>query len=146
MAIIASIEASRMNSTTPAPVTAGALVWYKSPQQIGLVTTAVSAAVALFPKLGQALGLSSASAVSDAVTNIFGVIAFVAPVVGSFVRSRSKIQPLTLTQNSADTNSSTVAVLQTQTKMRAAGIPTAVETQAKIEAAPIVTPSGNITK
>src|ERR1700679_2364747 len=128
---------------TPTPVTAGAIAWYRSPQQIGLVTTAVSAAIALFPKLGQALGLSSATAVSDAVTNIFGVIALVAPVVGSFIRAKSKVQPLTLTQARANTNSDTVAVVQTQTAMKAAGIPTAVETQAKIDAAPIVTPSGN---
>jgi formylmethanofuran:tetrahydromethanopterin formyltransferase len=131
------------NPVTPSPVTAGAIPWYKSPQQIGLVTTAVSAAVALFPKLGQALGLSSATAVSDAVTNIFGVIALVAPVVGSFIRAKSKVQPLTMTQSGADANSSTVAVLQTQIAMRRANIPTAVETQAKIDAAPIVTPSGN---
>jgi hypothetical protein len=123
-------------AATPAPVTAGAIPWYKSPVQIGLVTTALSAAIALFPKLGTALGLTSPTAISDAVTSIFGVIAVVAPIIGSVMRARSKVQPLTLTQAGAAANSSTQAVVQTQAAMKQAGIPTAVETQAKIDAAP----------
>src|ERR1700689_3379675 len=114
---------------SPTPVTGGAIPWYKSPQQIGLVTTAVSAAIALFPRLGQMLGLTSATAVSDAVTSIFGVIALVAPIIGSFVRANSKIQPLTITQAQATDNVSTKAVVQTQAKMAAAGIPTAATLQ-----------------
>lgn len=86
-----------------------ALVWYKSPQQIGLVTTAISALIAVFPKLGQLLGWSSPGDVANGVTAIFGVIAVIAPVVGTFIRARSTVQPLTLTQAGADMHPNTLA-------------------------------------
>jgi hypothetical protein len=91
-------------------VTVGALPWYKSPQTIGLVTTAVSAFIALSPKLGTLLGLNSPTAVENAVTVVFGFIAFVAPVIGTIVRSNSKLQPITLTQAAADAHPASVAV------------------------------------
>jgi hypothetical protein len=86
-----------------------AIPWYKSPQQIGLVTTAVSAFIALFPKVGQLLGWSSPSDISNGVTAVFGVIALVAPIVGTFIRAKSTVQPLTLTQAGADIHPNTLA-------------------------------------
>ena len=89
--------------------TLDAIPWYKSPQQIGLVTTAVSALIAVFPKLGQLLGWSSPGDVANGITAIFGVIAVIAPVIGTFIRARSTVQPLTLTQASADVHPNTLA-------------------------------------
>ena len=76
--------------------------WYKSPVQVAQVATAISALIAVFPRVGNWLGLTSPTAVNDAVTAVFGVIALVAPVVGTVLRAKSPIQPLTLTQTSAD--------------------------------------------
>jgi hypothetical protein len=76
--------------------------WYKSSGTIVQVTTAVSALIAIFPKAGQLLGLTSATDITNAVTNVFGVITLVAPVVGIIIRKFSKVQPITLTQASAD--------------------------------------------
>jgi hypothetical protein len=108
----------------PTPVVAPAIPWYKSPQEIGLITTAVSALIALFPKVGQLLGLTSASDIATAVTNVFGVIALIAPVIGSIVRVNSKAQPLTLTQAGAEAHPNTQATVITQARMAAANIPT----------------------
>jgi hypothetical protein len=99
--------------STPVPVTTptvGAIPWYKSPQQIGLVTTALSAAIALFPKLGPLIGVSTPAEATVWVQTIFGFIALVAPLVGSVVRARSTLQPLTLTQGNADVHPATLAV------------------------------------
>jgi hypothetical protein len=76
--------------------------WYKSPVQIAQVTTAVSAFIALFPRVGIMLGLTSPTAINDAVTIVFGLIGILAPIVGSVFRAKSNVQPLTLTQASAD--------------------------------------------
>jgi hypothetical protein len=74
-----------------------AIPWYKSAQQIGLVTTAISAIIAMFPKAGQLLGLSSPTDVS---------------IIGTFIRARSTVQPLTLTQSGADIHPNTLANAQ----------------------------------
>jgi hypothetical protein len=92
---------------TTATVTA--IPFYKSPQTIGLVTTFISAAIALFPKAGQLLGLAAPGAVESAVTGIFGAIAVIAPIVGAIVRTKSTVQPITLTQAAADVHPVTVA-------------------------------------
>lgn len=91
-----------------------AIPWYKSPQTISLLTTAVAAAVALFPKVGAALGLTSPGAISIAVQNIAGVIALVAPVIGTYFRAKSPEQPITLTQAAADTRPATLKAEQTE--------------------------------
>jgi len=78
------------------------ITWYKSPVQVAQVTTAISALIAVFPRVGIWLGLTSPTAINDAVTAIFGVIGLVAPIVGTALRAKSPIQPLTLTQTSAD--------------------------------------------
>jgi hypothetical protein len=89
---------------------AAAIPWYKSPQTIGLITTFVAAAVALFPKVGTALGLTSPTAIATAVENGAGVVALIAPFVGVVVRSMQKTgQPITLTQAGADAHPATLA-------------------------------------
>jgi len=89
---------------------AAAIPWYKSPQTIGLITTFIAAAVALFPKAGQLLGLTSPTAIATAVSNVAGLIALIAPVVGTIFRVKeSSGQPITLTQAGADAHPATIA-------------------------------------
>ena len=92
-----------------------AIPWYKSPQTLGLITTFIAALVALFPKIGAALGLTSPSAISNAVSTIAGAVALIAPVVGTIVRTQSKEQPITLTQAAADAHPATIAAHVEQT-------------------------------
>lgn len=82
----------------------------------------MSAVIALFPKVGQVLGLTSPGAISNAVTVTFGFITVIAPVFGSIMRARSKIQPLTLTQAGADVHPNTLA--NAPTPLPAAPAPT----------------------
>lgn len=89
-----------------------AIPWYRSPQQIGLVTTAVSALIALFPKIGKMLGWNTPDDVSAGVTSVFGVIAVIAPIIGTFIRAKSTVQPLTLTKAAAEAHPNTVANAQ----------------------------------
>lgn len=91
-----------------APQTVGALPWYKSPVQISLVVTILSAVIAAFPKVGQALGLTAPGAIETVVQNVFAVIAVVAPIVGSFKRANSTVQPLTLTAAGAESHPATI--------------------------------------
>jgi hypothetical protein len=95
--------------STPTPVPAPAVPWYQSPVQIAQVSTLISAAIALYPKAGNLLGLSTPADVETAVTTIFGTIALVAPIIGTFLRAKSKLQPLTLTQAAADAHPANVA-------------------------------------
>ena len=94
----------------PNPVTTvGAIPWYKSPTQIAMVSSAVSALIALFPRMGVWLHLTSPNDVVNAVTVIFGFIAVIAPVIGSVYRAKSSLQPLTLTAAAAAIHPSTIA-------------------------------------
>lgn len=102
-------------NTTVNTVTVGALPWYRSPQQIGLVTTAVSAALALFPQASHWLGLTNPGDIANAVTAVFGVITLIAPIVGGVWRAKSPLQPLTLTQAGADVHPATIVALHTET-------------------------------
>lgn len=83
------------------PNTLGAAPWYQSPVLISQVTGLVSAVIALFPKWGEALGIKSAEQANSAVTTVFAFLAVAAPLVGSILRVKSKIQPLTLTTTGA---------------------------------------------
>jgi hypothetical protein len=98
-----------------------AIPWYKSPQTLGLITTAVSAIVAAFPKIGQILGWSSPSDVSAAVSAAFGFVAIIAPIIGTIVRAKSTVQPLTLTQKGADVHPATVAANQPMSSWQTPG-------------------------
>lgn len=86
-----------------------ALPWYRSPVQIAQVTSAVSAVIALFPRVGQVLGWTTPGEISNGVTVIFGAITVLAPVYGMIKRAASKLQPLTFTKAGADSHPNTVA-------------------------------------
>jgi hypothetical protein len=96
--------------TDPAPSTLPAQPWYTSAVQKSQVTAAISALLALSPKLGSLLGLNTPVEVQAAVEAVFGVIALIAPVIGSILRAHSTVQPLTLTQKGADTHPTNLAV------------------------------------
>lgn len=98
------------------PNTLGAVPWYQSPVQIAQVSSLVSTLVALFPQVGKAMGLETPSAVSNAVTLVFGVIAGVAALFGMVKRAKSNIQPLTLTQAKADVHPATLLANSTLPK------------------------------
>lgn len=111
-----------MNSPQPVqsvlvvPAPAPAIPWYRSPVQVTQVTTAVSAAIAIFPKLGKMLGLQTPGDVEPVVEAIFGAIAVLAPILGSIVRSRSRLQPLTLTKAGAEEHPATALAAQAVTQ------------------------------
>src|ERR1700678_4401232 len=83
--------------------------WYTSRVQISQVTAAVSAVIALFPKVGQLLGWTTPGDISNGVTLIFGAITVLAPIYGSIKRGASNIQPLTLTKAGAEVHPNTLA-------------------------------------
>ena len=95
--------------STPTPVPAPAVPWYQSPVQKAQVVAAVSALVALSPKLGSLVGIKTPAEASAWVESLFGAITFVAPILGSIWRARSKLQPLTLTKAGAASHPATVA-------------------------------------
>lgn len=88
--------------TDSAPSILSAQPWYTSAVQKSQVTAALSALLALSPKVGSLLGLHTPADVQAAVEAVFGVIALIAPVIGSIYRAHSTVQPLTLTQKAAD--------------------------------------------
>jgi len=95
----------------PVPViaiTAGAIPFYKSPQEIGLVTTVLSGLIALFPRIGAALGHPTQAETALLVQNVFGTIALLAPLVLAIHRARSPLQPLTLTPAAAEVHPATL--------------------------------------
>ena len=109
---------------TVAPVTAGAIPWWQSPQQIKTVATEVSVLAAFLPKskIVAALGLSDPNTVSGYITSGAGALAG-ALLAWSFVqRIFSKIQPLTLTKAGAAIHPATLARVETTTAMSEAGI------------------------
>lgn len=89
--------------STPVPIpTAPAIPWYQSPVQKAQIVAAVSAFIALFPKMGSFVGINTPTDVAPWVETVFGFITLLAPILGSIWRARSKLQPLTLTQANAD--------------------------------------------
>jgi hypothetical protein len=103
-----------MSTPDPVPVAAAAIPWYQSRVQIAQVVSLVSAAIAMFPKVGTALGLTNLVAIQTAVETIFGTVALIAPLVGSIWRARSTLQPLTLTKAAAAVHPATIAVAAAQ--------------------------------
>jgi hypothetical protein len=100
-------------SSTPAQLPA--TPWYNSKVQIAQVVALVSALTAISPKIASTLGLTSLAAIQTTVEAVFGTIAFIAPVVGTWFRAKSTVQPLTLTQAAADAHPATL-VANSQTK------------------------------
>lgn len=103
--------------STPDPVPAAsqaAVPWYQSAVQKAQIAAALSAVVALSPKAGQVLGITNASQASAYVETFFGLAAVFAPLIGSVLRARSKIQPLTLTKAAAEVHPATLAAKAAQ--------------------------------
>lgn len=76
--------------------------WYKSPVYIGAVVTVLSTLASLAPKLFALVGLTSPEAINTAVQAGFQVIALLAGIFTAVKRQTSPIQPLTISQKSAD--------------------------------------------
>ena len=92
----------------PSPVVP-AIPWYRSPVLISQVVTFISAATALSPKLAALVGLTTPDAITQAVTQVFGVVALVSTAYGAIKRAQSPVQPITLTQSGADIHPNTIA-------------------------------------
>jgi uncharacterized membrane protein len=88
---------------------AAAAPWYTSPVQKAQVVSLVSALIALSPKIGHFLGIKTPADVQLWVESLFGFFTIVAPIVGTIMRARSPLQPLTLTQKAADEHPATEA-------------------------------------
>lgn len=98
-----------MSTPDPVPVQVAAIPWYQSPVQKAQITSAVSALIALSPKIGKFIGVSTPADAAVWVETIFGFITLMAPIIGSVVRAKSAIQPLTLTKAAAAVHPQTVA-------------------------------------
>jgi hypothetical protein len=75
--------------------------WYQSPVQRAQVTAAVSAVIALFPKVGGLIGVKTPDDIAVWVESVFGAVTVAAPILGAIWRAKSKLQPLTLTKAAA---------------------------------------------
>jgi hypothetical protein len=75
----------------------------------------VTVIITLFPKAGNAVGLTTSDDVAPMVQNIAGTIAFIVPIVLGIIRIRSKLQPLALTPSAAAVHPATLAAAQIQT-------------------------------
>jgi hypothetical protein len=91
------------------PPNGAAAPWYESKVQIAQVTALVSALIAMFPKVGNYLGITTPSQVAPWVETIFSFIALAAPLIGAILRAKSNYQPLTLTRAAADNHPATIA-------------------------------------
>lgn len=91
------------------PVQAAALPWYQSGVQKAQIAALVSALVALSPHVGKMLGIDTPTQATEWVETIFGFITLAAPIVGTVMRARSQIQPLTLTKAKAEVHPATLA-------------------------------------
>lgn len=99
-----------MTDDTTVTVTQAAVPWYTSPVQRAQVTAALSALVALSPKLGKLIGINTPADTEAWVEGVFGAITLLAPIAGTIWRARSQLQPLTLTKAGAAAHPATVAV------------------------------------
>jgi hypothetical protein len=108
--------------TDPITLPGAAAPWYTSSVQIAQVVTAVSALVAIFPKIASTFGLTSLDKIQATVTAVFGTIAFLAPIIGIAYRAVSKLQPLTLTKGSAEAHPATIAAVAAADVQRSVSI------------------------
>jgi hypothetical protein len=115
--------------TTPLPVTAGAAVWWTSPQFKGLLATFVISLLAIAAHWIPKLSSISYDQVFGWIGDITEVLVAGGALLALIQRALSKGNPLTLTTQGAANHPSTIAVVETQAAMKQAGIPTAVELQ-----------------
>jgi hypothetical protein len=125
-------NASDQSTGTPAPVTAGAIPWYKSPIYIAAMTTVLGAIATLYPKAAAVIGINTPLGQTAFIELAGGLVTLAGGGVIWVMRQINKGQPITLTQAAANVHPSTIAVVETQAAMAQAGIPTAVTLQAQI--------------
>jgi len=99
-------------SATPTPP-APAAAWYTSKVQITQIATTLFALVGAFPIIGKWLHLNSMTDALAAVSAVAALAAIVSPLVGTFIRARSPLQPLTLTKAGAEVHPQTQAAVFT---------------------------------
>jgi hypothetical protein len=90
-----------MSDETPTPLPGVAVPWYQSAVQKAQMVSAVTGAIALFPKLGTFLGIHTPEQIATWVETIFGFATLAAPIVGMVWRAASHLQPLTWTKKAA---------------------------------------------
>lgn len=90
-----------MTNGDPNPAPA-AIPWYRSPVYIGAVVTVVSSLASVAPKAATELGLTSSDAISHLVDTVFGVVTVASGAYTAYKRSKSPVQPITMTQARAD--------------------------------------------
>ena len=83
------------------PVPGVAIPWYRSPVQQAQAVSAVTALIALFPKVGAVLGIHTPDQVAIWVESVFGIATLLAPIVGIIWRAGAQLQPLTWTKKAA---------------------------------------------
>lgn len=125
----------------PAPVTAGAIPFYKSPIYLSAMGTVLGALTTLYPKVAATLGINTTAGATAFIELVGAVMTLAGGGIIWIIRQVSKLQPVTLTAKAAAAAPATIAVVQTQQAMANAGIPTARALQASIEAASTVKPS-----
>jgi hypothetical protein len=79
-----------------------AIPWYQSPVMKSQLVTALSALAAIAPHAAAKLGLSDESAVTVAVEGLFASASFASLLYAMVKRATSTVQPLKLSQASAD--------------------------------------------
>jgi hypothetical protein len=101
--------------------------WYKSPVYVSGATTIVSTLIVLFPKAGAALGLTSPELINTTVNAVFEVIGLAAGLVTVIARGRSSVQPIAVSQASADAQKTpqSQAAQNTHDELIAAKVPPA---------------------
>jgi hypothetical protein len=127
-------------AVTPSPVTVGAIPWYKSPQYVTAMLVVMGAVTTLYPKASAVLHIDTPTGEAAAIELIGALVTLLGGSVSWVLRQINKTQPITLTQAEATAHPATQALIQTQSAMREAGIPTSVELQATIAASPSVNP------
>src|ERR1700679_2231959 len=88
-------------SAAPTPLPGVTVPWYQSAVQKAQVVSAVTALIALFPKMGAVLGIKTPSEVATWVETIFGFATLAAPIVGIVWRAASHLQPLKWSKKAA---------------------------------------------
>jgi hypothetical protein len=91
--------------------------------QITQIVTVLSALLAISPKIAATFGSPTPTQIEFFVETIFGSIAFFAPLVGTWLRARSTLQPLTLTKAGAAAHPQTQAAVYNQPIFEAAPAP-----------------------
>jgi hypothetical protein len=96
--------------------------WYTSPVYKGIAVALICGIVSISPKVAASFGLIDKESINTFVTDLFQGIGMLSLVYAERKRAKSEIQPLTLSQKSADAKTTILTqaatdmnVLSTQT-------------------------------